>query len=91
MHSGEFENAIGGCVFMYLTDVDMNPRDPRWIGAWWLGFVVFGMASLFLALPLALFPKQMKMSAKDIAKGKIQERTIVEECSFSGKIKRNYT
>jgi organic anion transporter 2B/organic anion transporter 3A len=65
----------------------MDPRDPRWIGAWWLGFVVFGIASLFLALPLALFPRQLKMSAKDIAKGKIQERTIVEQCSFLEKVK----
>jgi hypothetical protein len=42
-----------------------------------------------LALPLALFPKQLKLSAKDIVKGKIQERTIVEDCSFSDKVKSN--
>ncbi|XP_056013637.1 solute carrier organic anion transporter family member 2B1-like isoform X2 [Ostrea edulis] len=85
---------IGGYfsrMYVTLEDVDMNPRDPRWIGAWWLGFVVFGTISIFLASPLALFPRQMKMSAKDIAKGKIQERTIVEKCSFSEKIKLSMT
>jgi hypothetical protein len=68
----------------------MSPRDPRWIGAWWLGFVVFGIISIFLAAPLPFFPKQMKMSKKDIAKGKVQERIIVGDCSFSEKIKSKY-
>jgi hypothetical protein len=77
------------CTCVYLTDVDMNPQDPRWIGAWWLGFVIFGIVSLFLALPLALFPKQLKMSAKDTAKDKVQERIIVKECSFWDKLKGN--
>ncbi|XP_048769793.1 solute carrier organic anion transporter family member 2B1-like isoform X2 [Ostrea edulis] len=78
-------------IYVTLEDVDMNPRDPRWIGAWWLGFVVFGTISIFLSSALAFFPRQLKMSAKDIAKGKVQERTIVEECSFSEKIKRSLT
>ncbi|XP_056014356.1 solute carrier organic anion transporter family member 2B1-like [Ostrea edulis] len=78
-------------IYVTLEDVDMNPRDPRWIGAWWLGFVVFGVISIFLASPLALFPRQMKISAKAIAKGKVQERTLVEKCSLSEKIKLSLT
>jgi hypothetical protein len=72
-----------------LTDVDINPRDPRWIGAWWLGFVVFGIFSLIFAPPFALFPKQLKMSANETAKGIVQERTTVEESSFLDKVKSN--
>ena len=35
-------------------------RDPRWIGAWWMGFVsLFGILIISGTL-LLLFPKQMK-------------------------------
>ncbi|XP_061177420.1 solute carrier organic anion transporter family member 2B1-like [Saccostrea echinata] len=74
-------------LYITLEDVDMDTRDPRWIGAWWLGFLVFGSVSIILAFPLALFPRQLKMSKKDIAKGKVQERPIIQESSFSEKLK----
>ncbi|KAK3088753.1 hypothetical protein FSP39_023325 [Pinctada imbricata] len=46
----------------YFIDVDMSPRDPRWIGAWWLGFILFGAVSIFFALPISFFPRRMKRS-----------------------------
>ncbi|XP_061182972.1 solute carrier organic anion transporter family member 2A1-like [Saccostrea echinata] len=74
-------------LYVTLEVVDMEPQDPRWIGAWWLGFLVFGTVSILLASPLVLFPKYLKMSSKDIAKGKIHERPVFEECSFLEKLK----
>lgn len=38
----------------------MTPRDPRWLGAWWLGFVIFGAAGIIVGLPLIFFPKRMR-------------------------------
>ncbi|XP_050389579.2 solute carrier organic anion transporter family member 2A1 [Patella vulgata] len=46
-------------IYVTLDDVNIGPRHPRWIGAWWLGFVVFGVAAIILALPLFLFPKYL--------------------------------
>ncbi|XP_061186974.1 solute carrier organic anion transporter family member 2B1-like [Saccostrea echinata] len=74
-------------LYITLEDVDMDTRDLRWIGAWWLGFLVFGSMSIILAFPLALFLRQLKMSKKDIAQGKVQERPVIEESSFSEKLK----
>lgn len=38
--------------------------DPRWIGAWWIGFLVSGMLMLLLAIPLSLFPRDFRKSKK---------------------------
>lgn len=38
--------------------------DPRWIGAWWHGWVPFGVIGLLLALVVVLFPKQLPRAAQ---------------------------
>lgn len=38
--------------------------DPRWIGAWWIGFLVSGILMLLLAIPLAFFPREFKKKSK---------------------------
>ena len=48
-----------------LSETDITPRDPRWIGAWWLGFLIFGVISIFPALPLFCFPQRYKPKDKD--------------------------
>ncbi|CAL8072089.1 unnamed protein product [Orchesella dallaii] len=42
-----------------LTPV-ITPDDPRWIGAWWLGWVIFGTAMLVMSFFIALFPKRLR-------------------------------
>ncbi|XP_061168479.1 solute carrier organic anion transporter family member 2B1-like isoform X1 [Saccostrea echinata] len=63
---GMFGPGLGfglGAVFsqMYFTleEVQINVRDPRWIGAWWLGFIVFGALAVVVSFPLMCFPKRM--------------------------------
>lgn len=34
--------------------------DPRWLGAWWLGWIILGSVLLILAALISLFPKQLK-------------------------------
>ncbi|EEC14783.1 hypothetical protein IscW_ISCW011148, partial [Ixodes scapularis] len=49
--------------FEYPACVPDNPgfadEDPRWIGAWWLGFAVLGFLQLLFAIPLFFFPKHL--------------------------------
>ncbi|CAG5131295.1 unnamed protein product, partial [Candidula unifasciata] len=53
-----------GSVFsgMYITleETNMTPYDPRFLGAWWLGFVIFGAAGIVVGLPMIFFPKRMR-------------------------------
>ena len=43
-----------------FIDIDIGPKDPRFIGAWWLGFVILGFASMLIALPVMCFPRTLK-------------------------------
>ncbi|KAJ8045283.1 Solute carrier organic anion transporter family member 1B2 [Holothuria leucospilota] len=42
----------------YVNSVK-DSDDPRWIGAWWLGFLILGVIQLILAIPHFFFPKYL--------------------------------
>lgn len=35
----------------------LTPRDPTWIGAWWLGFFIISMALIAPGLAMCFFPQ----------------------------------
>ncbi|XP_064456353.1 solute carrier organic anion transporter family member 4C1-like isoform X2 [Ornithodoros turicata] len=43
-------------------DPGIEPTDPRWVGAWWLGYVLLAIMLSTLALPILLFPKHLSSS-----------------------------
>ncbi|KAK7106612.1 solute carrier organic anion transporter family member 2A1-like isoform X1 [Littorina saxatilis] len=55
--------ALGGAftrIYVTLEETDMHFRHPKWIGAWWLGYVTFGAAAIVFAVPLFFFPRRIK-------------------------------
>ncbi|XP_036354665.1 solute carrier organic anion transporter family member 2A1-like [Octopus sinensis] len=63
-----------------LRDVNITPEDPRWIGAWWLGFLSFGGASLILCIPLIFFPKRLpRKQNNDVKMTEMVETTETTE------------
>ncbi|ESO09595.1 hypothetical protein HELRODRAFT_97665 [Helobdella robusta] len=42
-----------------LNQGDLTPEDPRWLGAWWIGFLVTGSAFIILSIFLCGFPREM--------------------------------
>jgi len=42
----------------------MDQRDTRWIGAWWIGFVLCAAATLLWAIPLSMFPSRIAGTEK---------------------------
>ena len=52
----------------------MDGKDLRWLGAWWLGFLVFGLLTIFNALIVSGFPVSLPGALakrdKHIRKGK---------------------
>jgi hypothetical protein len=52
-------------IYHDFIDVDVStldidgPMDPRWVGAWWLLYVVGAVALYAIAVPLMAFSRQL--------------------------------
>ncbi|XP_063220552.1 solute carrier organic anion transporter family member 1C1-like [Bacillus rossius redtenbacheri] len=55
------------CLSLYI-DPTLTPviqrEDPRWIGAWWMGWMVLGSVKLLMALLVAFFPRELPRREK---------------------------
>ncbi|XP_072621974.1 solute carrier organic anion transporter family member 1C1 isoform X4 [Vulpes vulpes] len=45
--------------FVNLDHVTITPKDPQWVGAWWLGYLIAGIVSLLAAVPFWCLPKSL--------------------------------
>uniref|UniRef100_A0A672TQC0 Solute carrier organic anion transporter family member n=1 Tax=Strigops habroptila TaxID=2489341 RepID=A0A672TQC0_STRHB len=69
---------LGGQLLNIYIDIEipesakMDPGDPRWLGAWWIGFLVCFFAVWPLIIPFSCFPKYLPGTAK-IQSEKISE------------------
>ncbi|XP_018424986.1 PREDICTED: solute carrier organic anion transporter family member 4C1 [Nanorana parkeri] len=46
-----------------INDVPLSPNDPRWLGAWWIAFVIVGLTTWLLIMPFSCFPKHLPGTA----------------------------
>ncbi|XP_061179570.1 solute carrier organic anion transporter family member 1C1-like [Saccostrea echinata] len=75
---GPFFALIMGGLFgkipVNLKETTMTPEDPRWIGAWWLGFIVFGSLALIPSILVLFFPRTIpEPEVKDKTKRKEEQ------------------
>ncbi|CAG2117913.1 unnamed protein product, partial [Medioppia subpectinata] len=58
---------LSAFTLRYYENPFYNPgigrRDPRFIGAWWVGFLMIGVALFLVSLPMCLFPTQLKSAS----------------------------
>ncbi|XP_058848824.1 solute carrier organic anion transporter family member 4C1-like isoform X1 [Acipenser ruthenus] len=47
-----------------LQDVALSPEDPRWVGGWWIGYLIGLPAAWLLIVPFLGFPKHLPGTAK---------------------------
>ncbi|XP_019635190.1 PREDICTED: solute carrier organic anion transporter family member 4C1-like [Branchiostoma belcheri] len=63
---------LGGQLLTLYIDLEKpgvippvgGTSDPRWLGAWWLGFLGLGVTAWLLVLPLSGYPKELPGIAK---------------------------
>ncbi|CAN8212791.1 unnamed protein product [Coccothraustes coccothraustes] len=46
--------------FVDPGSITITPQDSRWVGAWWLGFLIGGAASFLSAIPFCFLPKSLE-------------------------------
>ncbi|KAM3940652.1 solute carrier organic anion transporter family member 4C1-like [Leptodactylus fuscus] len=49
--------------FEKVESVPLTPTDPRWLGAWWIAFVIVGLLTWILIIPFSCFPKHLPGTA----------------------------
>ncbi|XP_041479869.1 solute carrier organic anion transporter family member 4A1-like isoform X3 [Lytechinus variegatus] len=45
-------------------ELDITPKSPVWVGAWWMGFLVTGVLALIVAIPLCGFTRSLPGAKK---------------------------
>ncbi|CAN7989025.1 unnamed protein product, partial [Ixodes hexagonus] len=45
-------------------EAGMKQDDPRWIGAWWMGYLIIGAGIFVSTLPMFFFPKKIRPKAE---------------------------
>ncbi|XP_059790503.1 solute carrier organic anion transporter family member 1B3-like [Balaenoptera ricei] len=51
--------------YVDLSTIRITPKDSRWVGAWWLGFLVAGLISIISSIPFFFLPKNLDKPKKE--------------------------
>lgn len=63
-----------------LSDsITINHKDSRWVGAWWLGFLVTGTVILLSSIPFWFLPRSLPKQGQKKSQSKSTELTTVAE------------
>ncbi|NWU25161.1 SO2B1 protein, partial [Dyaphorophyia castanea] len=65
---------LGSAMLRFYVDMDkvgaaevqLTSKDPRWVGAWWLGFLVAASLVALSALPYFFFPREMPKEVGEV-------------------------
>ncbi|NXK24013.1 SO2B1 protein, partial [Arenaria interpres] len=63
---------LGSAMLRFYVDIDkvnrddvqLTNKDPRWVGAWWLGFLVAASLVAISAVPYFFFPREMPKESR---------------------------
>ncbi|NWV23921.1 SO2B1 protein, partial [Origma solitaria] len=76
---------LGSAMLRFYVDIDkvgaakvqLTTKDPRWVGAWWLGFLVAASLVALSALPYFFFPREMPREVRASAHTQLTEVPLV--------------
>ena len=73
-------------------ETQLTPKDPAWVGAWWMSFIVPGTVYLLVSIPFFMFPRQLPSTAaireerrKEMAQ--VLSNDLTRDANFKDKIK----
>lgn len=73
----------------YTEAVTITPGNARWVGAWWLGYLISGTITLMSAVPLWFLPKSLPVPVHkhDISCTPEQTRFIKDSSTMKHKFR----
>ncbi|XP_005893284.2 solute carrier organic anion transporter family member 1B3 [Bos mutus] len=51
--------------YVDLSTIRITPKDSRWVGAWWLGFLAAGLIAIISSIPFFFLPKTLNKPNKE--------------------------
>uniref|UniRef100_A0A674P0W3 Solute carrier organic anion transporter family member n=1 Tax=Takifugu rubripes TaxID=31033 RepID=A0A674P0W3_TAKRU len=65
--------------FVSMDSITITPADARWVGAWWLGYLIAGVITLLSAIPFWFLPRSLlKDPEKSTAEEKRKETPLLK-------------
>ncbi|XP_074839830.1 solute carrier organic anion transporter family member 1C1-like isoform X2 [Carettochelys insculpta] len=71
-----------------LESVTITPKDIRWVGAWWLGLLICGIASFLSSLPFWFLPYSIPKEGEERNLKKLSESSVTiqeDHCNIKPK------
>uniref|UniRef100_A0A8C5AFB9 Solute carrier organic anion transporter family member n=1 Tax=Gadus morhua TaxID=8049 RepID=A0A8C5AFB9_GADMO len=50
--------------FVNMETISIGPSDSRWVGAWWLGYLIAGVLTLLSAVPFWFLPRSLPVGSQ---------------------------
>uniref|UniRef100_A0A8C5BRP0 Solute carrier organic anion transporter family member n=1 Tax=Gadus morhua TaxID=8049 RepID=A0A8C5BRP0_GADMO len=51
--------------FVNMETISIGPSDSRWVGAWWLGYLIAGVLTLLSAVPFWFLPRSLPVGVNE--------------------------
>uniref|UniRef100_A0A1A8NPK9 Solute carrier organic anion transporter family member n=2 Tax=Nothobranchius rachovii TaxID=451742 RepID=A0A1A8NPK9_9TELE len=61
--------------YVKMETITITPADARWVGAWWLGYLLAGIITLLSAIPFWFLPRSLPTSESRLPQNCTQEQT----------------
>ncbi|KAL3057281.1 hypothetical protein OYC64_007709 [Pagothenia borchgrevinki] len=73
--------------FVKMETITITPSDARWVGAWWLGYLIAGVITLLSAIPFWFLPRSLHIPGAQGSEKCTPEQTRFIKDPHSGKHK----
>ncbi|XP_061924076.1 solute carrier organic anion transporter family member 1C1 [Entelurus aequoreus] len=67
--------------FVKLESITITPADSRWVGAWWLGYLIAGIITLLSAIPFWFLPRSLHVPGSDHGPDKPEQSGLTKDCA----------
>ncbi|KAL2102694.1 hypothetical protein ACEWY4_001862 [Coilia grayii] len=69
--------------FVNMESISIAPGDARWVGAWWLGYLIAGLITLLSAIPFWFLPRSLPLPVDpQLEKGSPEQANSIKEHKY---------